>query len=96
MGQDLVESYHSPEVKEFVLTKFKGAVLAELVSHDRPTILERNHVMITRRSFQMLTAGLVLGVGLARRAQADERIVGPSGARAQAGDDLVVLPARMG
>jgi D-methionine transport system substrate-binding protein len=23
----LVESYHSPEVKEFVLTKFNGAVL---------------------------------------------------------------------
>jgi D-methionine transport system substrate-binding protein len=23
----LVESYHTPEVKEFVLTRFKGAVL---------------------------------------------------------------------
>ena len=27
MGQDLVDSYHTPEVRAFVLTKFKGAVL---------------------------------------------------------------------
>ena len=31
----LVESYHSPEVKEFVEEKFKGAVLTELVEARR-------------------------------------------------------------
>jgi len=31
-----VESYQTPEVKEFILAKFKGAVPAELVRRDPP------------------------------------------------------------
>ena len=38
-----MESYQTPEVKEFVLAKFKGAVLAELVRRGRPKISRKGN-----------------------------------------------------
>ncbi len=43
----LVDSYHTPEIKEFVLTKFKGAVFAELVIADSTAEERQMRIVMT-------------------------------------------------